>query len=725
MGDDVKGLRNKTAESSQMLKDIFEMLEKGNIKDIESVKDQVYQMYLMTLPDRDMRKKYVHRQGKAGFSADVIRNFVTSQHTAANQLARLAYADDIRNGIGSAYKELAGNPDKLKLSAFVDEVALRAGSEITPPTIEGIDFDKYASLGNSFVFYYMLTSPKSALAQMTQLPIVTLPALVSEYGSSVPRVVARYSNLFRMMGLTKKDAQGNVTTEWGQPSINDSMYIRNIKDPVYKAALTKAWNTANDRDIFMSTYASDMSGRSNVPTTEYHGALNRTTRGVLNFISGAFHHSERITREIAYMSAFELEYAKSRKEGKTPDEATERGIEKATKITYDSLFNYSNYNKPRIAKHWATKIPFQFMSFPLQMTSYLVRNFYGMLPYLNKEGKRDAAIKFFGVLGMTTLFAGVTGLPMYSAILGMAEGVREMFRGEDDEDYDEDDDGNPLGKRSLDLWFREWFLPTYFGDGSALARALNLTPEQAALLTRSVKMGPVSALTDLNIGSSTSLDNLFFRSSNPSKDSKGALVQMAYDVAFGAFGSMGTKFAEAFDDFNDGNFNRAVEGFLPAFARGTATSVRLSEEGAKTRQGYEVMNSEFYTTGKLFAQMLGFASTEVADLQKANYLAKQIDVKITTEKTHMLKMLDIALQKYENSPTETNENGVDKVLDKITKYNNKNGYGDYVITGETIANSIKGRQKRVGSAYQGLSVSPKNQQFIYPLVEKGRSEAYK
>ena len=88
-------------------------------------------------------------------------------------------------------------------------------------------------------------------------------------------------------------------------------------------------------------------------------------------------------------------------------------------------------------------------------------------------------------------------------------------------------------------------------------------------------------------------------------------------------------------------------------------------------------------------------------------------------------MLDIALQKYENSPTETNENGVDKVLDKITKYNNKNGYGDYVITGETIANSIKGRQKRVGSAYQGLSVSPKNQQFIYPLVEKGRSEAYK
>jgi hypothetical protein len=503
------------------------------------------------------------------------------------------------------------------------------------------------------------------------------------------------------------------------------MYIRNIKDPVYKAALTKAWNTANDRDIFMSTYASDMSGRSSMPTAEYQGALKRSTRGVLNFISGAFHHAERITREIAYMSTFELEYAKARKEGKTSDEATERGIEKATEITYESLFNYSNYNKPRIAKHWATKIPYQFMSFPLQMTSYLARNFYAMLPYLNKEGKREAAIKFFGTLGMTTLFAGVTGLPMYSAILGVAEGVREMFRGEDDDDYDEDDEGNPLGKRNLDLWFREWFLPHYFGDGSALARALNLTPEQAAMLTRSVKMGPISALTDLNIGSSVSLDNLFFRSSNPAKDSKGALMQMAYDFTFGALGSTAAKIAEASDDFNNGHFNRAVEGFLPAFARGTAVATRLSEEGSKTRQGLEVKNAEFYTMGKLFAQALGFASTEVADLQRANYLAKQIDVKINAEKTHMLKLLDVAMQKYENSPTEANENNVDKVLDKITKYNNKNGYGDYVITGETIANSIKARNKRIGSAYQGLSVSPKNQQFIYPLVEKGRSPEYK
>ena len=722
-GDQLDGQRESVVESSKMLKDVFGLLESGNISDIDAVKDQIYQMYLMTLPDRDIRKKFTHRQGKTGFSADVIRNFVTSQHTAANQLTRLAYAEDVRNGIDQAYAELAGNPDKLKLSTFVDEIALRANAEVTPKVVEGIDWNKYASIGNQIVFFYMLTSPKSALVQMTQLPIVVLPVQTAKYGASVFKVVARYSNIFRMLGLTKKDSDGNVITKWGQPSINDSMYIRNIKDPEYKAALTEAWNTANDRDIFMSTYAADMSARSRSPTEKYQGATSRAFRNVGNFISGAFHHMERMTREITYMSTFELEYAKARKEGLSSKEATERGIKASIDMTYESLFNYTEYNKPRVMKHPLGRIPFQFMTYPLQMTSFLVRNFYSMLPYLNKQDKREAAIKFFGVLGMTTMFAGVVGLPGYSMIMGLAEGIREMLRDEDDEDYDEDDDGNPLGKRSLDLWFREWFLPTYFGEESSLAAALNLTPAQAELLTRSVKLGPIPALTDINIGSSVSLDGLWFRNDNPEKTSKGAFEQMAYDYAFGPLGSMASQLASAFDEWNNGQFNRAIEKSLPAFARGAATAVRLGTEGAKSRKGEEVMNAEFYTTGKLLAQALGAGSTEVADIQKANFMAKQMVLKIETERQNILTNLDVAMQRFDNNPTDATEKAVEKIYERIEKYNAKNGM--LAITGETIANSMAAREKTRSGSFQGLSVTKSQAPFVYPLVEKGRSQGYK
>lgn len=710
VGDDIRKLREKVVESSSMLKEIFEMLDKNKTADIDVIKDNVYQMYLMTLPEKDIRRKFTHRQGKTGFSADVLRNFIVSQHTAANQLARLKYADKIRNGIAAAYAEIQQNPDKLKLAAFIREVSTRALNEITPqvPT-EDIDWNKLAAIGNKFVFYWLLTSPKSALIQMTQLPIVGLPTLGAEFGMGRAFATAvRYSALWNKFGTSKTDANGNVITEWGQPSINDSSYINKHPNPAYRKILKDAWNFANNKDIFMSTYAGDMYAMSEAPTTQYRGAISKGTRAVFNLMGGAFHHAERISREIMFMSAFELAYAKS----KNFDEATK----KALQLTYDSLFNYTQYNKPRLMKaNAATKLGTQFLTYPLQMTSYLIRNFYGMLPFLNKEQKRDAAIKFFGTLGMTGLFAGITGFPLYSLIMGITDGMRELMRDEEDEDYDEDDEGNPLGRRSTDLWFRNWFIPNYFGPDSDLAQFFGLTEDQAATLARGVEMGPLSAYTDLNLGSSTSLDGLWFRSDTPGDTSREAFQNFVYGFT-GPIGSIGANMAGAFDDFNNGRINRGFEKLSPAWLRGGLVAYRLKKEGATTTTGDELMEPEFYTTGKLLAQTLGFGSTEVAQVQKANFMAKQMVTKLNKEKERLLNRLDVAVR-------EDNDDKIDNVLEEIDKFNTKNAM--LAIPGETISKSLQARAERRGKAYQGLSVSEKEAPFIYPLVEGTRSPQYK
>ena len=734
VGDELQTMRDDIVESSQMLKDIFKAIE-GNaqvdpitgraaITDVDAIKDQVYQMYLMTLPDRDIRRKFTHRQGKTGFSADVLRNFITSQHTAANQLARLAYADEIRLGIGSSYAELAGNPDKLKLAAFVDEVATRATAEMTPQVPGEFNWDQLAAVGNQAVFYYMLTSPKSALIQMTQLPIVGLPVLVAEYGAAeTAKVTARYSYLFDKFGTTKVDKNGNVTTKWGEPSINDSKYINKHPDPAYRKALKLAWQAAQDRDMFMSTYAADMTSRASAPTGKYEGMPKKSLRFVGSLMGGAFHHLERIARETMYMSTFELAFARARKNGMSDDAATKKGIEEATNVVYESLFNYSQYNKPRIMKAGAIpKLAFQFMTYPLQMTSFLVRNFYKSLPFVgNKQERKEAAIKFYGVLGMTGMFAGVVGLPGYSMIMGMAEGVREALRPDmededEDEFYDEDDDGNPLGKRNLDLWFREWFLPTYFGPGSDLAKAMGLTEEQALMLQRGVKMGPISAMTDLNIGGSVSLDGLWFRDDQPAETSKEAWQQFVFNTLTGPFGAMGEQIFAGFDEFNNGQFNRALEKWLPAFFRGIPKAFRQEEEGEKTRQGAEVRNAEWYTTGKLLGTALGFQSTEIAEIQKKNFMAKRMIIQVQKERTKTLADLDLAVQRYDNDPSDKNEERLEDALVAIDRYNYKNGM--LAITGDTVSKSLEGRAKRRGIAQEGLMVSPKEAPFVFPLVEK-------
>jgi hypothetical protein len=717
VGNDIRKLREKHIESSDMLKEIFAMLDQNKMSDIDAVKDNIYQMYLMTLPDKDIRRKFVHRQGKTGFSADAIRNFIVSQHTAANQLARLKYSDKIRNGIAAAYAEIQQNPDKLKLATIIREVSNRAINEITPTVPEeGLDWDQVASIGNKFVFYWLLTSPKSALVQMTQLPIVGLPTLGAEFGiGKATATAARYGALWNKFGTTKKDENGNVVTEWGQPSINDSSYVNKHPNPAYRKVLKDAWNFANDKDIFMSTYAGDMTAMSAVPTARYQGVVSRGTRFVFDLMGGAFHHAERISREIMFMSSFELAYADYKGKGLDDKAAFDAATEKALKLTYDALFNYTQYNKPPPMKSAGGRLAFQFLTYPLQMTSYLIRNFYGMLPFLNKEEKKEAAIKFFGTLGMTGLFAGVTGFPLYSLIMGMTDGMRELLRDDEDEDYDEDDEGNPLGRRSTDLWFRNWLIPNYFGPDSSLASFFNLTEEQAAKLARGVEMGLIASYTDLNIGTSVSLDGLWFRSDAPAETSREAFQNFVFSFT-GPIGSVGANFAGAFDDFNNGQINRGFEKLSPAWLKGGLTSIRLKSEGATTTKGDELMNPEFYTTGKLLAQTLGFGSTEVAQVQKANFMAKKIVTQINREKQNILNRLDVAVR-------QDDDDKIDKILEEIDKFNTKNAM--LAIDGETVSKSLQSRAERRGKAYQGLSVSDKEAPFVYPLVEGTRSPQYK
>jgi hypothetical protein len=731
IGDQLDKGRNQFVDSSQMLKGVFDLLDNTGMQDIEAVKDQVYQMYLMTLPDRDIRRRFTNRQGKTGFSADVIRNFITSQHTSANQLARLEFSEPIRRAIEQAEKELEGlgkdeGQEKLKLAAMIEEIKKRAMAEMTPSVPGEFDFDKLASVGNQVVFMYMLTAPKSALVQLTQLPIVGTSVLVGRgYGkANVFKTMARYSNIFRSLGTSKTDADGNVTTNFGEPSINDSGYVNNHPDPEYRKILKEFWEAGRDRDVYMATYAADMNSRAKSPTAAFDNPATKVMRGVVNFMSGAFHHTERMSREIMFMSTAELEFAKQKKAGATDAEAKAAAIEAGVDVTYESLFNYTQYEKPRIMKTPVGRISTQFLTFPLQMTSFLVRNGMGMIFAQPTPGARkEAATKFFGTLGMTYMFAGAVGMPFYSLMMGLAEGIRELMRPDmEDEDadalYDIDDNGNPIGKRNLDLWFREIFLPNTFGPGSSIADFLGLTESQAKLLQRSVELGPISAITDMNVGASTSLNNMWFQDKVPSEDLKSGFQQMAFNGVFGPLGSMGEQIMSGIDDANKGNFNRAIEKFSPAFLRGGFKAARLSEEGESTAGGFKLKEAEWYTTGKILAQTLNFSSTEVAEIQKANFLAKQVAVGIEKDRTKVLGLLDTAITKYNTNPTDARWESVEEALHGVRQYNYVNGF--YPIETDTVNKSLKGRAETRAGAWQGLSVSPTMAPFIYPLVRSSR-----
>jgi hypothetical protein len=246
---------------------------------------------------------------------------------------------------------------------------------------------------------------------------------------------------------------------------------------------------------------------------------------------------------------------------------------------------------------------------------------------------------------------------------------------------------------------------------------MGLTEEQALTLQRGVKMGPISAVTDLNIGSSVSLDGLWFRDDQPAETSKEAFQQFVFSTLTGPFGSMGEQIMGAFDEFNNGQITRGIEKFLPAFFRGIPKAFRQAEEGEQSRKGAEVKNEADYTAGKLLATTLGFQSTEVAESQKAVFAAQRLGMEVTKEKKSALDAFNLAVMRVDADPSDANEERLDKALEAIDQYNYKNG-AISPITGETISKSLEGRAKLRASSKRGLMASPQMAPFLYPLIEK-------
>ena len=721
-------MSTEVRNTSQLLRDVFDLLENNTMADKESIKDSVYQMYLMTLPEADIRKRFTKRKGTTGFSSDALRNFVTHQNTSANQLTRLKYSDRLAQAIDAMDASLKGRPDRDIIKLYTDEVAARAQQESTPDRNYGI-LDKLAASGNSVVFYWLLTAPKSALIQFTQLPIVGNFILNAAFGPvATTKVMSKYiAKIVTMQGFGSReqistDAEGNPVYQYKEPSLSRGDYIQENADPEMRAALQQAFEYATERDIFMSTYASEMTSRTRTPSAKRNNALSTATRLGTNVMSGGFHHAERMNREIMFLSSFELSYADAKKRGLSATEAQQEAQERAIELTYEGLFNYTNYNKPSLMKaNPLTRLGTQFMTFSLQMSSLLSRNFFrGILGLkvmgMSKTDRLEAAGIFFGVLGMTWMFAGAVGLPLFSAMGSIIDEAKELYKGLFDDDDEPDTDLMSFGNLPFDVWFRAVFIPSYFGVNSDIAQVLDLSEENAQLLARVVEVGPLSALTGMNIGASTTLDRMWFRNDSPQAGYEQQVKDFMYETSLGPFGSLVGNIGRGVEDLERGNYLRAMENFLPAMFRNFVKAERLKQEGLLTRSGAEIKPAEYYTALKLFAQRIGFADTEAASDQQLAYMVKQMIAGQAEEKTNVLRGLDAVVVKFNRDPTPENYKRIgDFMTDEVNKYNVKYFYD--MITKDTIESSLTGRAERRGGAIKGVYVNERLQGLVFPLLD--------
>jgi len=638
------------------------------------MKDRVYQLHLMSLPDHSIRKQFIHRKdnGVAGFSGDALRNFINVGTRMASQLARVQHGTKITNAISGANEAIKGNPDKAKLENIVREVTTRAEAELNPPMSDSLA-EKLANTANKVSFLYLLTSAKSAANQMFGLLNFTIPTLAARHGLVRTLNEARkYMFLgYGQLGVTKVDAKGN--TIWQAPSIALSERAQSGPE---KIAIMRM----QELGIADMTRTYDLYGRRGAPSANYNDTWNKVT----GMMGALFHHGERLSREITFMTSFRLSYEKTKD--------VEGSIQQAIKDTNEALFDYSGWNRPRALRSPAVRVIAQFKQFPMFVTLYLARNGYNMIK-ANSTGKEriEAATMLFGTLGMTSLMAGAAGSFGFSTIMGVCQAIRNMAR-DDGEEW-------PLEEENFELWFRNIYLPKVFGDAKFMG--MNL----AELFDS----GVLNTATGYDVASGISLNNMWFHDTPDAMNWKDGFDRFLVSLQGPAVGVAKQAFS-SIDDFNAGDNLKGVEKLTPAFAKGSVTALRYATEGALTKDKNELKAKEDFTIAQLFAQALGYRTTGLAQVMNNNFAIQQQVQKLERSRKDLMIKLDNAVET-------DNDELIDKVTDEIDAFSDR--YPTYQITDKDIANSLKARAKRAAKTERGLYLDRKAEDFDY-LIDRAR-----
>ena len=259
----------------------------------EQLKDDIYQLYLQTMPEQSFRRQFIHRKGYSGFRTDLLRNVADTTSKMAVQLSRIKFAPQLRNSISQARDSIAGRP---QFEPFVEEMRQRVDTALNPGK-EGLAA-KIAGALNKVAFIYYLGGASSALLQPLSIIQTGLPVL-SRYGTiNANREFMRAMAVWKTLGVWKTNPDG--TKSFVAPSLEFSKNLTQDERLAVREMLS--------RDVTTSTYANAVFNYKNTPTDKLSGPVAQFGKDVVNVavLGGLMHSTERLSREMMYLMSYRL-----------------------------------------------------------------------------------------------------------------------------------------------------------------------------------------------------------------------------------------------------------------------------------------------------------------------------------------------------------------------------------------------------------------------------------
>lgn len=711
VGNDIRSLRldsyDNSAPTLTALMDAIDSMKLSGAtaeevsESKDKLKDAAYQLYLMSLPDQNFRKKFISREGVTGFSTDLLQNFSDTAASMSVQLARIKYGRKIRGSLLAARKSIANRPE---LAPYTEEMGTRIALEL-PDNYDESKITKYmdaaANFGTRTAFLYYLSGASSALLQPISVFQFALPLLGARHGYGATMAeMGKMMKVWNAYGISRKNSDGS--TSYVMPTLRNSGAV--LMDPVEKRAMDQMIG----RNIGQITLAGELMARKNDPTEKTVSTTRRAAKGVWwGATSALMQTAERVSQEMVFLTSFRLSRRNAKEKfrktkaytgaenagqamAKFEKDNFQSWIDQATIDTHESLGNMTAENRPPVMRNPGGKLALQFMMFPLHSYIMLGKNASKMIGLMPAKDRAEATKTFWGQMGMTALLAGAVGVPGVYTMIGFLSGMWRDF-------WDEDEEKRPADLRKLDFmtWFRQKFLPEQLGN------------EWAKLVDR----GVLNYATGADFSSRLSLSNMFMREGKETKTEREGMAQWLTDH-MGPSVSQALTYADAVDAFKKGDYRTGAEKLAPAFARNWMFMYKQKEEGAKDSRGVQLLSQDAISTGELVWRAVGFNSDALSDLQTNNFKVIGIEQKINNERSRILDRLDLHLRKRDLKEYR-------KAYEDMEKFNTKNPW----VAIDDIAASIEKKQEQRGQSWRGVGVTERNAPFAVDALAKSRADA--
>lgn len=576
MGAKLNESRGLSGASASFVSDVVKSISgaQTNDKVKEQLTDEIYQMYLQTMPDRSIRRAFIHRKGVAGYTEDAARVLADQGVKQANQQAKLETEKQFSDLIDHL-KTATDKSNNVSAGRLYNEMLQRHDWMLNPQRAA------WAQKLTGFGFLWQIgISPASAMLNLGQNWQVALPIIGAKYGfkgtaAEMTKLSAQWAKTF---AAKKKVAgmRGEIDTTNG--------ILGDVLNDEERAALRHAIKIG----AIDVTQMADLTGMAEQDSKNYTGKMAKVNQ----FIGAPFHWAEVMNREVAFLTAYRM--------AKAGGASKQESLDYATKATWDSHFDYSSRNRARFMQGDVAAVALQFRQYSQNMTYYLFRNFFDALKGADAETKRQARRQLAGTFGVTFAIGGLNALPV--ATLAAIANVAYALGGDDNEPWDAETE---FKGALADMFGDEIGKHIYYGTMPSVSSRINID-----------------------------LLRMWVQESD-SQDATSWLENMSQQAMGASFGTA-MSFARGANYLSEGQYLRAAEATTPKWIKDVLRTARYASEGGTvTNRNGEVLIGDVdpleYT-----GQLLGFTPSRLVMTYDRNSALKGYEKEATRRRSTLM-----------------------------------------------------------------------------------------